>query len=57
MQPASRRHQREAALVLGEVQAEVAPQEERPQELVLRAVGPVGESSSAFTHTLTHTHD
>lgn len=68
LQSASRRYQREAALVLGEVPTEVAPEEERAQELMLRAVegetrhrrhvsGPVrarnSEYSSAFTHTPT----
>lgn len=37
-QSASWRHQRQAALVLGEVQAKVASQEERAQELLLRTI-------------------
>lgn len=50
LQSTSRRHQREAALVPGEVPSQVATEEERPQEFVLRAVD--SECSSAFTHTL-----
>lgn len=54
LQPATWCNQRKAALVLGEVPAKVASQEERAQELVLRAVAR-GECSSAFTHTHTDT--
>lgn len=53
-QPASRRHQRQAAIVPREVPAEVASQEERAQEQLLRAVSLHSEPSSAFTHTPTH---
>lgn len=53
-QPAARSHQRQATLVPREVPAEVAPQEERAEEQLLRAVERAAdEPSSAFTHTPT----